>query len=404
MKIGLVTIGNELLTGFTTDTNAAWIGQHISKIGAEVVWHVTVLDSEEEIIQAIESASEKLDALLITGGLGPTHDDITANVLFSWAGIETEIDEDYWKELTEKFTARNVSIPEINKNQALKPLSGNLIPNPVGSARGIHIKKDGQHVIALPGVPSEMKTMMTETVLPMLAEKITNPIHIHTLRTTGIMESALAEKLKPVLGETKSKLAFLPKIFGVDIRISSTDEQVLTKQTEKIKKTVGKYIYSEDNILLEEAVGNLLMDNNLTIASAESCTGGLIANRLTNVHGSSAYYIGGITAYQNEVKLSEIGVREDTLETHGAVSEETAVEMAEGIRNKFNTDLGISSTGIAGPGGGTEKKPVGLVYIALAHSDGVMSKKFNLTKDRLINKELTSQAALNMIRIYLTRD
>jgi nicotinamide-nucleotide amidase len=404
VKVGLITIGNELLSGFTTDTNAAWIGQQISKIGAEVIWHITVPDSKEDITQALISVPKDIHVLLITGGLGPTHDDITANVLYSWAGIKTEFDEEYWQDLEKRFATRNVTIPQINKNQALKPASGNMIPNPVGSARGIHINKDGKEVIAMPGVPAEMKALMTDTVLPIIAEKITEPVHIHTFRTTGIMESSLAEKLEPVLMDSKVKLAFLPKIFGVDIRISSTDEHALSGLIDDIYNSVGKYIYSDDDLVLEEAVGKLLISKNLTIASAESCTGGLIATRLTNVPGSSDYFIGGMTAYQNEVKLAEIGVQKETLESHGAVSEETAVEMAKGIQSKLKADLGISSTGIAGPGGGTEEKPVGLVYIALAHKDGVMSKKFNLTKDRMINKNLTSQAALNMIRIYLNRE
>ncbi len=404
MKVGLITIGNELLSGFTTDTNAAWIGQRIGEVGGVVIWHLTTQDSREDIIRSIESTPEDVQVLIITGGLGPTHDDITATSLYHWAQTETEFDEDYWKELEEKFKNRNVTIPEINKNQALKPIDGEMIQNPVGSARGIRINKNGLDIIALPGVPAEMKAMMTLSVIPLLDENIHNPIHNQTLRTTGIMESALAEKLEPILRETKVKLAFLPKLTGVDIRISSADTNEISELRDAIFHAVGKYIFGEGDILLEEAIGKLLIKKNLTIGVAESCTGGLISDRFTNVSGSSVYFHGGIIAYQNKVKITELNVKKETLETFGAVSEETAIEMAKGIQSRLQVNLGLSSTGIAGPGGGTDEKPVGLLFIALAHAKGVMTKKFNLTKKRIINKELASQAALNMIRIHLTRD
>ncbi|MBT3216733.1 MAG: competence/damage-inducible protein A [Candidatus Marinimicrobia bacterium] len=404
MKIGLITIGNELLSGFTTNTNASWIGKRMSEIGAEIVWHHTVQDSHEAIVNSFNSIPTYLNALIITGGLGPTHDDITANSLFDWADVETEFDDDYWQDLKRRFKSRHISIPDLNKNQALKPINGELIPNPLGSARGIQLQKNGMDIVALPGVPVEMKAMMVESVIPFLKINIQNPIHILTLRTTGIMESALAEKLEPILKNINAKLAFLPKLTGVDLRISSKDKKSLTTLKESIYQRVGKYIFGENGISLEEIVGKLILDKQLTISIAESCTGGLISDRLTNVPGSSGYLLGSVIAYQNEVKISKLGVKKETIEKFGAVSEQTANEMAKGIRSSLKSNLGLSSTGIAGPGGGSEEKPVGLVYIALANDEEVLTKKLNLTKNRLANKKLTSQAAINLLRLYLLRE
>ena len=404
MKIGLITIGNELLSGFTTNTNASWIGKRMSEIGAEIVWHHTVQDSHEAIVNSFNSIPTYLNALIITGGLGPTHDDITANSLFDWADVETEFDDDYWQDLKRRFKSRHISIPDLNKNQALKPINGELIPNPLGSARGIQLQKNGMDIVALPGVPVEMKAMMVESVIPFLKINIQNPIHILTLRTTGIMESALAEKLEPILKNINAKLAFLPKLTGVDLRISSKDKKSLTTLKESIYQRVGKYIVGENGISLEEIVGKLILDKQLTISIAESCTGGLISDRLTNVPGSSGYLLGSVIAYQNEVKISKLGVKKETIEKFGAVSEQTANEMAKGIRSSLKSNLGLSSTGIAGPGGGSEEKPVGLVYIALANDEEVLTKKLNLTKNRLANKKLTSQAAINLLRLYLLRE
>ena len=404
MKIGLITIGNELLSGFTTNTNASWIGKRMSEIGAEIVWHHTVQDSHEAIVNSFNSIPTYLNALIITGGLGPTHDDITANSLFDWADVETEFDDDYWQDLKRRFKSRHISIPDLNKNQALKPINGELIPNPLGSARGIQLQKNGMDIVALPGVPVEMKAMMVESVIPFLKINIQNPIHILTLRTTGIMESALAEKLEPILKNINAKLAFLPKLTGVDLRISSKDKKSLTTLKESIYQRVGKYIFGENGISLEEIVGKLILDKQLTISIAESCTGGLISDRLTNVPGSSGYLLGSVIAYQNEVKISKLGVKKETIEKFGAVSEQTANEMAKGIRSSLKSNLGLSSTGIAGPGGGSEEKPVGLVYIALANDEEVLTKKLNLTKNRLANKKLTSQAAINFLRLYLLRE
>jgi nicotinamide-nucleotide amidase len=404
VKIGLITIGNELLSGFTTNTNASWIGKRMSEIGAEIVWHHTVQDSHEAIVNSFNSIPTYLNALIITGGLGPTHDDITANSLFDWADVETEFDDDYWQDLKRRFKSRHISIPDLNKNQALKPINGELIPNPLGSARGIQLQKNGMDIVALPGVPVEMKAMMVESVIPFLKINIQNPIHILTLRTTGIMESALAEKLEPILKNINAKLAFLPKLTGVDLRISSKDKKSLTTLKESIYQRVGKYIFGENGISLEEIVGKLILDKQLTISIAESCTGGLISDRLTNVPGSSGYLLGSVIAYQNEVKISKLGVKKETIEKFGAVSEQTANEMAKGIRSSLKSNLGLSSTGIAGPGGGSEEKPVGLVYIALANDEEVLTKKLNLTKNRLANKKLTSQAAINLLRLYLLRE
>lgn len=403
MKVGLITIGNELLSGFTTDTNAAWIGQKMLNIGANLSWHLTVGDTEEEIINGIKSAPEGLNAIIITGGLGPTHDDITASAIYRLVGANPVFDEDYWQELKHLFEQRNIKIPEMNRNQAVRPDVGDVIPNPRGSARGLHFTKDGIDLFALPGVPAEMKGMMNETVLPFLEKKIKSKIFTVTMRTTGIAESALAEKLKPIISQANDvNIAFLPRMIEVDIRLTASNKTKLESVQSQIVDSANKYIFGQGDMNLETAVADLLKRKKKTIGTAESCSGGLISDRLTNVPGSSSYMIGGITAYSNDVKIAQLNVKQETLEKSGAVSEETALEMAHGVRKVLRTDLGLSTTGIAGPDGGTEEKPVGLVYIALAHESGEKARKFNLTRDRKLNKLLTSQIALNMVRLHLT--
>tara|TARA_B110001454_G_scaffold10393_1_gene9779 strand:+ start:2103 stop:3323 length:1221 start_codon:yes stop_codon:yes gene_type:complete len=402
MKIGLITIGAELLNGARTDTNAAWIGQHVIPSGGSVEWHMTVTDKKEAIVNALDTVPKSIEAVLCTGGLGPTHDDITATVLYEYFGAQPEFDEDYWTLLTEKFSARGHTIPESNRNQAIKPDIGEVIPNPVGSARGLHFTHNHYDCFAMPGVPSEMKAMMLATILPWIASKSEVKHHIKIMRTTGIMESVLYEKIDAIINDyPKVNVAFLPRFTGVDLRISSTNEDALNKWVDLVSPVIEKYHFGGEGVALEDAVGELLINCGKTIATAESCTGGLIGDRFTNVSGSSAYYKGGIVAYRNEVKHDMLDVKKDTLETYGAVSEETALEMAIGVRKKLSSDIGLSTTGIAGPTGGTDEKPVGLIYVGLSHENGEKVYKFTFTPSRLTNKLMTSQAALNITRLYL---
>ena len=406
MNIALITIGNELLAGFTVNTNAAWIGNHVIQTGGNIVWHQTIGDSKEEIHVSLNQIPKDINAVIITGGLGPTHDDVTAHALYKYANDIPVFDEKYWQYLQDKLAKRNLKLPEINRNQSMKPDKGTIIPNPVGSARGLHFQVDGKDLFVLPGVPREMKTMMESTVLPWIADQSAGGLTVRTIRTTGIMESGLAEKIGDIVDALADeiKIAFLPQFTGVDIRVSSTDKDAVDQKVYEINVQAGKYIYGYDNDQLEEKVGQLLNANNLSISTAESCTGGLVGHRLTNVSGSSDYYLGGIVSYSNSVKENNLGVAIETLNKHGAVSYETAIEMAENVRSKLDSDLGLAITGIAGPRGGTDEKPVGLTYIALADGKDTMVKEFRFLTERILNKNASCQAALNMVRLYLLNE
>ena len=402
MKIGLVTIGAELLNGARTNTNAAWIGQNVISVGGAIDWHMTVNDEKNTIESALDEVPTSIDVVLCTGGLGPTHDDITSSVLYDYFGAKPEFDEQYWQLLTKKFAARDQVIPDINRNQAMKPDIGEVIPNPIGSARGLHLSNKSYHLFAMPGVPSEMKSMMTNTILPWIESRSKSKIHVTVMRTTGIMESVLYEKVQGILDDyPQINVAFLPRFTGVDIRLTTSDKNTLNRLVDQISPVIQKYHFGGEGVELEDVVGKLLIKNRKTIATAESCTGGLIGDRLTNISGSSLYYKGGIVAYSNSVKEKTIGVKKETLDSAGSVSEETALEMARGIRNKLNADIGLSTTGIAGPKGGTKEKPVGLVYIAISYNSGEKVYRFTFTPYRKTNKLMTSQAALNITRIHI---
>ena len=402
MKIGLVTIGAELLNGARTNTNAAWIGQNVISVGGAIDWHMTVNDEKNTIESALDEVPTSIDVVLCTGGLGPTHDDITSSVLYDYFGAKPEFDEQYWQLLTKKFAARDQVIPDINRNQAMKPDIGEVIPNPIGSARGLHLSNKSYHLFAMPGVPAEMKSMMTDTILPWIESRSKSKIHVTVMRTTGIMESVLYEKVQGILDDyPQISVAFLPRFTGVDIRLTTSDKNTLNRLVDQISPVIQKYHFGGEGVELEDVVGRLLIKNRKTIATAESCTGGLIGDRLTNISGSSLYYKGGIVAYSNSVKEKTIGVKKETLDSAGSVSEETALEMARGIRNKLNADIGLSTTGIAGPKGGTKEKPVGLVYIAISYDRGEKVYRFTFTPYRKTNKLMTSQAALNITRIHI---
>jgi len=405
MNVGLITIGNELLSGFTTDTNSAWIGQSVLEVGAEITWHVTIGDQYNHITAALDQVPEDIKVVLVTGGLGPTHDDITQKTLFKYFDVQPVFDEDYWNILNARMVKRARVMPEINKNQAIRPNKGSVIPNNSGSARGLHLNNDRMDVFAMPGVHREMKDMMSNTIIPWIHDKTKSKIYVRTLRTTGAMESVLAEKLVDVTDDTRPvTVAFLPQFTGVDIRLTCPKKNPLIEIEEKIRDRVDKYIYATGIVNLEETVGDMLVKCGYTISTAESCTGGLLGHRFTNVPGSSTYYLGGVVSYSDDMKMKTLGVQENTLQEFGAVSKQTATEMAQGVRDLFGSDLAIAVTGIAGPGGGTAEKPVGLVYITLVHNDTVWAKEFKFFTDRKLNKQLSSQVALNMVRIHLLND
>jgi nicotinamide-nucleotide amidase len=402
MKVGLITIGAELLNGTRTDTNASWIGQSIVTIGADINWHMTVNDSDESILNSLNQIPSDVKIVLCTGGLGPTHDDITASVLYKYFNDKPLFDEKYWSLLIDKFKDRGIQIPEANKNQAIKPKIGKIIPNPIGSARGLHFKNNNFQLFSMPGVPSEMKAMMNDYILPIISEMSQTENYVKLIRTTGIMESALYEIMEPYLKNNNDvNVAFLPRFTGVDLRISSNKNEALVEFLDQILNLLDKYYYADDDIELEDVLGQVIIHNKKTISTAESCTGGLISDRLTNTPNSSSYFKGGVVAYSNSIKIKLLNVNKDTINKNGAVSKEVALEMAQGIRKNLNVDIGLSTTGIAGPGGGSKEKPIGLVYIGISASNFDKVYKFNFTNNRKTNKLMTSQAALNILRNYL---
>lgn len=402
MKATIITIGNELLGGFIIDSNASWMSRKLMDIGIRTSLKITVGDDKEEILRGLNIASKSTDLIFCTGGLGPTIDDVTLETFCEFIGANLEIDESYLEELKERFERRGREMPDSNRNQALIPNKGEVISNPIGSARGVKYIENNKQYYILPGVPAEMKEMMESFILPDLKDNYKSDLKISTIRTTGIMESALYDKLSDLIADLKNvEIAFIPGFMGVDVRLISEDTERIKHLSDKLYDQIGNYIYGEDWQLLEEIIGRQLRENGFTIATAESCTGGLMSDRITNIAGSSDYYLGGVVTYSNEAKTTLLGVRNETLISVGAVSEETAIEMAQGVLKLFQTDIGVSITGIAGPSGDTPNKPIGLTYIGLDFSGAIDVQKYIFSTDRRFNKELAAQAALNLVRIAL---
>tara|TARA_Y100000385_G_scaffold121502_1_gene126280 strand:- start:119 stop:1396 length:1278 start_codon:yes stop_codon:yes gene_type:complete len=425
MKVGIITIGNELLSGFTIDRNSAWIGQRLLESGIKVHVRQTIQDDFADIYDTLESMWKdwECDYVIVTGGLGPTVDDITVSTFLEYFDDKHEFDREYWSLLKERFQKLNFKIPDLNKNQAYKSKKGKMIQNLVGTARGLHYTKNHSslikavksvvkktsgetHFFALPGVPQEMKSMFNNYILPLMEKAIDKKVICKSIRTTGVPESVLQEKIHDIIEQHNAKcdIAFLPhRMLGVDIRLTSMDGDLIEKLVNDIVKRISKYVYGFDSDKLENVVANLLIENNVTIATAESCTAGMLSARLTDVPGSSKYFKGGVVCYSNNLKRDLVDVNQITLEKYGAVSEETAHELAVNISKKLDSEIGISITGIAGPDGGTEKKPVGLVFVGIFYKNNVYIKKYNLTPNRKINRELTVILCLNEIRKILKK-
>ena len=391
MRVGIITIGNELLSGFTLDRNAAWIGQQLLSAGIKVNVHHTIPDDFGAIYDTLEYQLKewRCDQIIVTGGLGPTVDDITVSSFLEYFDDSHEFDKEYWEILSERFKRLNFKMPNLNKNQAYKSKKGIMIPNLVGTARGLHYTAKHDSIIrsvkvlitgdknrvnffALPGVPKEMKSMFTNYVLPEIEKSLKNKVVCKSIRTTGVPESILQEKITDIIDANKEKcdIAFLPhRMLGVDIRITSPNAKLVDELINTIVPRIKKYVYGFDEDKLEQVIADLLLKHNLTVSTAESCTSGLLAARLTDVPGSSKYFKGGSVCYSNELKINDVGVKSDLIDRYGAVSEEVAEALAKNIAEKNNSDIGIGITGIAGPDGGSEKKPVGLVFVGIFYQN-----------------------------------
>ena len=395
------------LIGQVTNTNAAFIGQKLSEVGVEVTRMVVVGDVYEEIMDVFKEYHGTVDALLVTGGLGPTHDDITKKVVADFFKVKLVMDAAVLENVRDRLSRRNIPLRRVNEEQALVPEGCKVLMNHWGTAPGMLFENDGKIFVVMPGVPHEMQNLMTDYVIPMLREKAVGQVIKHrVLKTSGIAESSLYEligNVEEILGD-KARLAFLPNQYGVRLRITvkaSTTEDadsVIAEVEGKIRSKAEKYIYSEGDVELEEIVGKLLKERNLSISVAESCTGGYISHRITNISGSSVYFDRGVISYSNQAKTSLLDVPEELINKYGAVSDEVVRAMAEGIRNISGTDIGLSVTGIAGPTGMTPDKPLGLVFIGLVDRAGTIVKKYMFPDERLRFKERTSQAALELVR------
>ncbi len=403
MKIHIITIGDEILIGQVLNSNVSFIGELLSNNSYSVTSSSTVADKKDVISEEIKSALNKNDVVLCTGGLGPTHDDVTLAAIVEAFNTELILNELVLNDIKELFAKRGRELTETNKQQAFVPKNCVPIRNANGTAPGIFINQNNKIFIAMPGVPLEMKAMMQEFVLPKIVEKFPAEYvtKLKTLLTTGIPESFLYDELKAIDGIMESgNLAFLPSQFGVRMRITAKDtneekaKERIFELEQQIRAKVGRYIYGNDEQKLEEVVGRLLKDRGLRIAVAESCTGGLISSRITNVSGSSEYFERAMITYSNGAKVELLGIDEDFLIKYGAVSLEVARQMAEGIRGVSGTDIGLAVTGIMGPKGATDGKPVGLVYIGICDDKVCTAREFKFGDNRLLNKDRTSQAAL----------
>ena len=419
-QVELITIGDELLLGFTIDTNAAHISRVLAGAGIEVVRRTTVGDDATRIGAAVSEALERTGAVITTGGLGPTSDDLTKPAIARIFGRRMKLDEAIAAELEGRWRARfpGSSFPATNRLQAEIPEGARVLPNRHGSAPGIWLEDErGRWVAMIPGVPREMRGLLAEELLPAIKARSSAEYVVlsGTVRTTGIAESAIADLLGPdFLGAPGTdlgslSLAFLPGTHGVDLRVTARRlapdraHALVSEAVAKLRSKVSAYVYGENDADLAAVVIDRLRSLRQTIAVAESCTGGLLGERITAIPGSSDVFAGGVIAYSNNVKLRELGVGRESIDRHGAVSEEVAREMASGVRARLGVDVGVAVTGIAGPGGGTPEKPVGLVWVAVQAKE-LTARRFHLIGDRAEIRQRAAQAALEMVRRALSND
>ena len=415
MDCALISIGDELLIGQTVNTNAAWLGEQLNLLGYKVVAGVVIPDDENAILNALDELSIKADLIIITGGLGPTKDDITKHTLCDYFDTNLERNLVIEQQIVDYFNSRQLPILQTNKDQALIPSACELLPNSRGTASGMWFEKEEKIFISLPGVPYEMKGIITEIVIPKLLKRSNDErILVHkTIRTHGMGESFLAEVIKnweDKLSHDDIKLAYLPSPGIVKLRLSllgKNQKAIILKLEEHIqhlKKIIPNQIYGYEDDTMEGVVGQLLSEKNETVATAESCTGGAVAKMITSVSGSSAYFEGSIISYSNQIKINQLQVEERTLNEYGAVSQQVVEQMAIGVRRNLNTQYGLATSGIAGPTGGTPEKPFGTIWIATAGPNGVKSKKLNLGYSRERNIHVTSLSVLNMLRLELLQN
>ncbi|HYA86511.1 MAG TPA: competence/damage-inducible protein A [Nitrospirota bacterium] len=408
MRAEIIATGTELLTG-SIETNSVFLSEELMLVGLETAFKTVVGDDEKDMEEALKRALERVDAVIITGGLGPTEDDVTRKVIAKITKKRLILNDDARKAIHARLAGRGRDVIIANERQALIPAGTRLLSNPAGIAPGFYIDEEGPFLAVLPGVPKEMRAMYSEGLKPALVQRFGGKSFIkrRVLRTCGLSESAVNQSLQDIMRRSEPTVGLSVRDTGVDVRIiaratSSDQAQALVERTEAvIREKLDDAIFGVDGVELEEVVGALLKQRRLKLAVAESCTGGLIGARITNIAGSSDYFERAAVVYSNRAKNEMLGVPLDLIERHGAVSSEVAAAMAQGILRAARADLGLSITGIAGPGGGTERKPVGLVYTALASPEGIKTAEYRLLGNREQVRLRASQMALDMVRRYL---
>lgn len=412
MTVHIITIGDEILIGQIVDTNSAWMGQQLNLIGAAVTGITTVGDGAEEIRGALDRATRLADVVLITGGLGPTKDDITKKVIAEFFETELVFHEPTYERLERFFKKLGREPTAAHRLQCLLPANAEVLVNKMGTAPGMWFEYNGSVIVSMPGVPYEMQYLMTNEVMPRLQEKFpVQAIFHHTWMTAGEGESRIAERLEAIEDNLPAhiKLAYLPNLGYVRVRLSGTAMDADALQVEvmaqagRIREALGELIYGANDESLEENLGNLLRKKGLSLSTAESCTGGYVAHLVTSVPGSSDYFKGSVVAYANDVKQALLGVQADTLKQYGAVSEQTVREMVSGTIHLLKTDLAVSISGIAGPGGGSPEKPVGTIWMAVGNSEIIEVFKLQAGKDRSKNIQYAGNIALNLVRKFVLR-
>lgn len=410
MKAEIITIGDEILIGQIVDTNSAWMAVELNSIGVKIAQITSISDEPEHLVEALNNASKRANIVLITGGLGPTKDDRTKSVLVNYFNTKLVLNEPTLNHIVSYFKIRNLNIIELNKEQAMVPECCDVLSNPVGTAPGMWFEKDGIIYVSMPGVPFEMKQLMTDHVIPRLKKLSTHESIVHkTIQTIGIAESKLSNMLEEWEGNlpTHIHLAYLPSPGLIRLRLSAfgDDEALLQKevdsQVEKLHTIIPEAIYGYGDDTIAEVTGRLLRERKQKLSVAESCTGGYISHLITSIPGSSKWFKGSVVAYSNESKINLLEVSESSLSTYGAVSESVVRQMAENVKIAMNTEYGIATSGIAGPDGGTDEKPVGMVWIAVSGPEKTVSAVYNFVnaRDRTITR--ASLTALDMLRLML---
>lgn len=407
MKAEIISIGDELLLGQVIDTNSAWLGQELNKLGVKVHYKSAVADTREAILSALKSGEERSDVIILTGGLGPTKDDITKTTLCEYFATGLALNQQVLEWVQQIFKNRNLPMLDSNNQQAMLPQNCEVLWNKNGTAPGMWFYQNGKVFISMPGVPFEMKSIFAEEAIPKLKETFQFPSILHrTIQTIGIGESFLAKRIADIEDALPShiKLAYLPAVGQVRLRFSAFGNRQAALMEElnpiisRLYETIGEYIFGEGDDSIQSVLGMLLKDRNESLSTAESCTGGYLAHLITSIPGSSEYYLGSIISYANSIKQNELGVSEKILQEQGAVSEACVMQMATHIRGKFNSTYAIATSGIAGPGGGTELKPVGTVWIAVATPNKCVAQQFNMGDNRERTIQRTALSGMDMLR------